>query len=140
MNITGNLLTVRLQTSDAIEFVLADSILIDRLGDLVIGSLQRDSGAGNGNVDAGPASEVEAGGQEIALRQETGAQLESPIAPSEDAILATTYWSDELDDVVTLLAEDQATASLYEATLELPSSGESDADDVLNVVIDDWAV
>jgi hypothetical protein len=37
VNITGDTLTVLLQTNDAVEFVLADSVLIDRLGELPAG-------------------------------------------------------------------------------------------------------
>jgi hypothetical protein len=37
VNITGDALTVQLQADHAVEFVLADSILIDRLGDVPVG-------------------------------------------------------------------------------------------------------
>jgi hypothetical protein len=57
VNITGNTLTVLLQADDAIQFVLADSVLIERLGNIPSGPelvvVQNNRNAAAGTVDFG---------------------------------------------------------------------------------------
>ncbi|MBI3461499.1 MAG: choice-of-anchor D domain-containing protein, partial [Planctomycetes bacterium] len=130
VNITGDTLTVLLQAVSTTEYVLADSILIDRLGDLP-------PGTGIVTFDRGGNS---AGGDELAVGQASAAPETNngrPEAyPTED-IINTAYWNEELDEVAVVLAEDRATDD-ESVAVELFAGSRGEEREAIELVLAEW--
>jgi hypothetical protein len=129
VNITGNTLTVQLQAIDPGQYVLADSVLIDRIAplpevaelDLTFGALRKAT-AGIAFNDGSADVAVQDGGKHVVA----------------DAALATTDWSDELDEAAVVLADDRAAESadgLAAGTLAVRHTRQMEA---IDAALSDW--
>ncbi|MBI3469216.1 MAG: hypothetical protein HY000_39940 [Planctomycetes bacterium] len=136
--INGTMLTVRLQAIDAVEFVLADSVLIDRLADVPaapvdygVTQLQEGNSAGDANVvRVSPRPADRRLGETPATDENNGRPEAYPTGP--------VYWSDDLDEAAVVLAKEQATGVSDELSSELAAAGQMTEAEAIDCVLSDW--
>jgi hypothetical protein len=129
VNITGTLLTVAARATDAVEFVLVDSVLIDRLGNLPpsLGIVSAEESAPVPNVL--DRADFFSGGTP-GFTPHTGEE--------NSALVGTTLGNDEVEELAAILAEEATGRASVELSDDLGRAGDSDGTQALDLALADW--
>jgi hypothetical protein len=126
---TSASLIVRLRTAFDDKYITADDIRIERVGDLPQTGNAESLVAETEAADRLPPAVV--GGS---LRPEAANPVE---APSTSDRTATTYWRDDQDDVITMLAEDRSRKEPRGEAAITPQ-GRPEQEELFDLALSEW--